>query len=417
MIRWLAPGALAGLLLVAGPVVVHLLARRHARRTMFPATQFVRATQAAAVRLRRPTDLGLLALRLAIVTAAVLAAAQPLLVTRWRLAQWNARVSRAVIVDTSSSMPSPEMASRLAAQETAGAFRSRRIDTPDLRDGLARAKTWIASAPPSRREVVIISDFQRGAIDRDSLAPLAADVGIRLVRAGAGPAERSASLTAVDFWRGARWQPSAVVNDAGTRARWQRDGSGGGLSWLEVLAAPADAAAAERAKRAAASFGVPAGDDSRRVLVVFAGGEYGALIARTVEAAWMVEAARSLHESDLLRDAGISVTVEARDGRLGVRAPIAASSSNATAVLRAVMLAVRPAAIASPELETLTIPDAELAAWRRDPAPLTQRDLGRLDESDGRWLWALALVLLGVETWARRRRTTTPAVEAEADAA
>ena len=63
---WLAPGAVAALVLLAGPVIVHLLARRNARRLIFPATHFVRATNAAAVRFRRPSDAGLLLIRLAI---------------------------------------------------------------------------------------------------------------------------------------------------------------------------------------------------------------------------------------------------------------------------------------------------------------------------------------------------------------
>ena len=102
---WLAPGAFMALVLLAGPAIVHMLARRNARRVVFPATHFVRAAPAAAVRLRRPSDLGLLLLRLAIVAAAILAAAQPLVLTPWRQARWNARVARAVVVDTSRSIP------------------------------------------------------------------------------------------------------------------------------------------------------------------------------------------------------------------------------------------------------------------------------------------------------------------------
>ena len=105
---WPRRGAFAGLLLLAGPVLVHLLAAaERAAACMFPATHFVRATRAAAVRLRRPSDIGLLLLRLAIVAAAVLAAAQPLVLTPWRLAQWNTRVSRAVIVETSRGLRPP----------------------------------------------------------------------------------------------------------------------------------------------------------------------------------------------------------------------------------------------------------------------------------------------------------------------
>ena len=85
MIAWLTPGALAAFALLAVPVIVHLLARRNARRLVFPATAFVRATKAAAVRLRRPTDLGLLSVRLGALALAVLAGAHPVVVTRWRM--------------------------------------------------------------------------------------------------------------------------------------------------------------------------------------------------------------------------------------------------------------------------------------------------------------------------------------------
>ena len=133
---WLVPGAFAALLLLGGPIAVHLLARRNARRLTFPATHFIRATQAAAVTLRRPSDIGLLLLRLAIVAIAVLAAAGPLVLTPWRTATWNARVSRAVVLDTSRSMVSADVPGRLADQEAANVFAALRLATPDLPDGL-----------------------------------------------------------------------------------------------------------------------------------------------------------------------------------------------------------------------------------------------------------------------------------------
>src|SRR5688572_31557295 len=120
---------------------------------------------AAAVTLRRPSDIGLLILRLAIVAAAVLAAAQPLLIASWRLAGWNARLSRAVVLDTSRSMgldvapsgvaqrrrdgPAADVAARLAEQETSNVFAARRLDTPVLSDGIDRAIDWLRSAAPS----------------------------------------------------------------------------------------------------------------------------------------------------------------------------------------------------------------------------------------------------------------------------
>src|SRR3954468_18343885 len=100
MIRWTVPAAFTGLVLLALPVLVHMLVRRHARRIVFPTTKFLQATRAAAVRIRRPSDVGLLALRLGIVLAAVLAAAQPVLLASWRTAAWDRRGPRAVRLHT-----------------------------------------------------------------------------------------------------------------------------------------------------------------------------------------------------------------------------------------------------------------------------------------------------------------------------
>lgn len=440
---WLAPGAFAALTLLAGPVIVHLLARRNARRLVFPATHFVRPTQAAAVSFRRQSDIGLLLLRLTIVAVAVLAAAHPLVMTPWRLARWNARVSRAVVVDTSRSMPldgargTPDasVASRLADQEMRNVFAGRRVNTPDLADGIERAVRWIQAAPPSRREIVLVSDFQRGSIEEDALKTIPADVGIRLIRAGVQPDTRRATSPPVDGWRGGIWQATATIDATGTRASWVRRGSAEVPRWISVMASPVDALAADRALRAVTSFGVPAGDNGRRIVVRFAGADALVPPARAVQSAWIASAALALQRSDLRRAVEPGVTVSERDGVMVVDAPVPAAALAAPAVVRAALLAVRPAAIADAEAEIVTLPDADLARWRRDPAPVTpsaipvadDSDLsakapgrrssseGGVAEADARWLWALALVLLAVE--ARVRHVRDGATQREAHVA
>jgi hypothetical protein len=427
LIAWLAPGAFAALALLAGPLIVHLLARRSARRVVFPATHFVRATQAAAVRFRRPSDIGLLLLRFAIVGSAVVAVAQPVVLTRWRAARWDTRLSRAIVVDTSRSMlrnSAADVASRLANQENAGTFRSRRIDAEDLAGGIESAVAWIATTPPSRREIVIVSDFQRGTIDRDVLQAIPADVGIRMIRAGTPPATRSESLARVDGWRGSTWQPLDTVDLVGTRTSWVRQGSSALPQWIFV--AGSDATAATRALQAAVSFGVPAGDDTQRVSVMFAGAPAAPTPVQPVQSRWIATAAQALKDSALLREAGPEASVERlrigeRNGAMVVEAPIPSSSPAAPVVIRAAILAIRPAAIGDAEAEVVTISDDDLARWRRDAAPLTwpMRDLSGVAfaESDARWLWGLALVLLGVEATVRRRRGRASGREARADAA
>jgi hypothetical protein len=402
---WLAPGAFAALLLLAGPVAVHLLARRNARRLIFPATHFVPAMPAAAVTLRRPSDIGLLILRLAIVTAVVLAAAQPLVMTSWRLAGWNARLSRAVILDTSRSMafdtPPVDVAVRLAEQEASNVFAARRLDTPVVSDGIERAIDWLQGAAPSRKQIVVISDFQRGAFDDGMLKRIPADVGVRLIRAGTPPETRRVESPSIEGWRQGSWKATATIDAAGIRATWARRGDTVAPGWVSVAASSAEADAADRALRAAVSLGIPAGDPGHHLLVHFAGAAALVPAAQPVHSPWIAAAAIALARSDLLRDADADIKVLERDGVMVVEAPIPAAALAAPAVIRAALLAVRPAAIVDGEEEVVTLSDADLARWRRDPAPVTASAIPRADDSDGRWLWALALVLLAAEARVR----------------
>jgi hypothetical protein len=57
-------------------------------------------------------------------------------------------------------------------------------------------------------------------------------------------------------------------------------------------------------------------------------------------------------------------------GTFVVHASVGAADAMAPAVVRAVMLAVRPMAIADREAEVATVPDSELTQWRREPGPL-----------------------------------------------
>lgn len=399
---WLAPWAFAAAIVLAGPVLVHMLLRRNARRIRFPATHFLTATRASAVRFHRPSDPWLLLLRVAIIAAAIAAVARPLFLTPWRTSQWDARISRAVVVDTSRGMPSPEIAAGLAQQEMTAAFHAQRFAGADLRETIGRAAAWIAGAPPSRREIVVISDFQRGSFDAAAIAAIPTDVGVRMVRAGSQPAERSVAPSPVEGWRGAVWQPAVAIDADTIRAMWTRQRDVDPPSWLIPIAAAADLAAAERALRAAASFGVNAGDASRRVAVIFTGGRYQGSTPEPVRTRWMVPVVLALRDSRLLRETGVDVTTGQSDGALVIETPIAAASASAPAVLRAVMLAVRPAAVADTEAETATLPDADLAAWARPAAAVTGHVGVVVDEGDSRWFWMAALMLLLLEGWVRR---------------
>ena len=153
MIGWLNPSALWALPLALLPVIIHLLRTHHARRVQFPSLRFVQPSRAAAVRMRLPSDILLMALRVAVVGLAVAAIAGPILLTSSRLSAWNTRTARAVVVDTSESMRAygdggaERMAADAAVAELQGAAYPQRIDASDLGEGIARASQWLESSP------------------------------------------------------------------------------------------------------------------------------------------------------------------------------------------------------------------------------------------------------------------------------
>jgi Aerotolerance regulator N-terminal len=406
---WNHPAALAGLALVAAPVIVHLLVRRHATRMVFPAMRFVPAVRAAAVRLRAPSDPGLLLLRIGIVAAAAVAAAQPLLKTAARQRAWDSRIARAVIVDTSASVPSAD-ATRLADGALAGAFVSHRFAASDLRDGLRRASEWLATAAAARHEIAIVSDFQRGSIDEADVAGVARSTGVTLLRAGQPRAVMHGA--SVDGWRGARWDASLALESASTQVTWTR-GDQMTRTGLTVRAGEGDRAAADRAAHAARSFGVPHAEPSRPVEVSFDGAPAEADTPPATP--WIVSAAIALRGSELLAETGARIEVGERDGVMRVKAALPASSPVAPAVVRAALLAAAPR-IFDPEAERAVVDESVLSRWRRDAAPVAST-AQLSDESDGRWLWALALALLLVEGIVRRRGASIQEREVHADAA
>jgi len=75
--KLLSPWALVGLVAIAGPIAAHLLARRPPKRLRFPNLRFLPQTMPIPVQRNRLSDLGLLALRIAIIAMAAFALAGP----------------------------------------------------------------------------------------------------------------------------------------------------------------------------------------------------------------------------------------------------------------------------------------------------------------------------------------------------
>jgi Aerotolerance regulator N-terminal len=447
---WLLPAALAGLALVAGPIAIHLLTRRHARRVKFPTIRFLRAAKPAAVRFRRPSDVTLLAVRIAIVAAAVVAAAQPLILTPWRVSKWNARTVRALVIDTSPSMRRTDAAGETPAAiaaatvdaETESAFGAVTLQVTDLEEGIGRAVQQLNTMPPGRREIVVLSDFQRATLDETALATVPRDVGLRFVRAGAMPQHREWTGADLDGWRGARWRPQVTFSGPGTAASWQRMAVMPAVEGITLAVRAGDEAVSQDVLKAAVSLGVPSSRPGA-IVIAFTGAPRPDAFARAqpIASAWIVRLAQTLRTDDLLErareDAHISgrratqpwtslvrdargqavVLAAEHEGALLIDTTAPVASTFAIALVRAALLTRNDADAARADEEVLTIPDEQLARWRREPGPVTAQMWPHADVSDARWFWAAALALLLLEGRLRRHRNLHAAKEPDAAAA
>lgn len=372
---WLAPAALLGLVLIALPVAIHLLVRQQSRRIDYPSLRFLRQSQLAAFRWRRVQDALLLACRVAIVAAAVAALAGPVFQGASRTAGYSERVVRAVVVE-------PGTDPTLAAGAGADAFASGSFTRARLADALSEAARWMDGQPPAAREVVLVGAFRRGSISAAQLKAVPAFAGIRFVRTPDAEAPRDLQWPVLRSSAGGLVLQARQLRleDDETRVS---DGAAEPVTpeIVRVIAAPADQPLADAALRAALAAGVRWSDAAARVLIVWAGADDG-------------EVARRQDGASLVR----------------IERPVPASTA-ASAVAEAIE---RVTAAPVGALEPVRISDEQLNAWSRPPGavPGTARPA---DEGDRRWLWALALVLLGVEQVLRRTRgqgASEPVVEA-----
>jgi hypothetical protein len=434
MIGWLNPGALWALPLAAAPVVIHLLRAHVAARVAFPSLRFVQPSRTAAVRMRLPSDVLLMLVRTAIVALAVGALARPIVLTSGRTSVWNARTARAVVVDISDSMRVSDaggvapasIAADLAAAELGTAAYGWRIDARDLNEGLTRAGRLLGASPPARREVVVISDMQRGALRAPGSVSLPDGVGLRFVAVG-----RPVEHATFDGTRllgagtvGARDQ--SIVATAETTAveiapRRVNDERGG----LRLVAAPGSEASLARLLSTVAIAGAPEPSAQQPIAILFAGGSSPLPALAPIRPGWMLRTALRLRDDPALftspsstiveRDPPASWTILARkaDGVPLVSAAasghellldVAASPDSlvAATVVRAVLMARLDADIYA-EREVARIADHTIALLTRQPGPVTRDAWRTTDATDARWLWLVGLGLLGMEQWLRDR--------------
>ena len=439
MIGWLYPAAWIGLATLAGPIVVHLLRRQRAARLPFPSLRFVPGSRTASVRLRLPADPVLLAVRVAILALAVAALAQPFVLTEARIAAWQNRVARAVIVDGSASMAAAADASREAAEAARqGAYWSTDVTDPNLGAALRAATARLGDAPPARREIVVISDFQRQALHERDVADVPPFTGVRFVTVGELPGERRVPGMTLFSATPSRSQAHALTLSGPSTAVTiapAPPNSGG----LRILVPQPGQAAADAAVRAVADAGAPAPSASEPLAILLGGtAEAGAVRAlsngwmlRTVVALAMDRTLRLVVEQAEATPTGLDgpwtavlrdkqgrplVHAAASAGELWLTAPFDPGSFEAAALIRAALVA-RHGTVARPELEIERIPGATLASWSRPPGPVPESVWRSAERSDARWFWGAALLLLTVEAVLRRERSPQRIAEVRRDAA
>jgi hypothetical protein len=392
---WLVPVAWAGLALAALPVLIHLLARHRSRRVLLPSLRFLPSSQLAALRRRAVADWPLLLVRIAIVAAAVAAAAAPVFVSAARQRAWSGRIARAIVLTYDSAS-----LDAIANGEASGAFTARSFPAANstLPDAIREARDWLRAQAPASRELVIAGDIRERSLVARDLDILEPHVGIRFLPlpAAADPPLRLEAIAetpagGVGFFR------VAVDADARQTSAAYTLEPHATLPQIRVAADPASQGHADALLRAVLREGVIAGSTVDRALtVVFDGGN-----APDDRPAGTADTAG---QPPSWQRAVLGQNPEVRAIRSGdalvVRAEVKATDASAADLLARIVRAAYADHLDTKEPRLVDA--ARLASWSR-PAAGAPPDARPANEGDHRWLWAAALLLMGLEHLIRRR--------------
>ena len=442
---WLNPAAWIGLLALAGPIVIHILVQRKAERLPFPSLRFLQQGRLASIRRHVLEDVPLLAIRAAIVAAAVGALAGPLIVSRAQRQAWNARVVRAIVVQGVDGARGLQASDR--------PFLSQIFETPAVADAIPRAVAWLENAPPARRELLIVGPLALGSISADDLAAIPPGIGVRFEQSGGLPAERSIAggrvlalerdpsvhtLEREGFSRAVGAgavvvQQQVTLNGARTSVQETGAAAGSGPFPVNVVCSTdarpmVDAAiAAVRSQRVWA----PAANRRGRLVLLDPPIDPAAVVdGGAVLEPWLADAVASIARDRDLQAAGAQTPTGLSDPRFAAPPwqplllamdgrPLAVAGASSASLV--VVSGATPSSLVTPLLlramanvlggppdlrqaEVLAIPNAQLRAWSRPASPVTTPRVDRVERDDRRWLWILVLVLLALESWVRRAK-------------
>ncbi|MDA1082605.1 MAG: BatA domain-containing protein [Gemmatimonadetes bacterium] len=458
---WGAPIALVGLALLAFPILIHMMGLGRATVRPFPSLRFLEAARLLPSRRTRIHDAALLALRLAVLAVAVFALARPSLGGNVAIGAGEG-VVRAVILDTSASMrrETPSGGTAIAAaRRTADTLVSAAdaaitVATDDPAGAVAGAVAWLASKQGDR-ELIIVSDFQRGAFDDAAAGTVPSWVSLRGVRI---PVQGVGAALDMRFRQGGR-EVTVRSNVAGgrTQASWTPGSAravggttptGQGTTETTTLAGNSDGASVRAVNEAALSVGRPIDGPSffARVVIVYPNFEGRAALlgaATPLSEPWQGALIGQLQSDSLLATSASDAEIVVRDS-LRADAAVAARARGGEAVVAAVVdgagpaarlvldvradagsmtaLALRAAlaraeAMAPRELEPDVLSDSMVATFDRPAtadAPTARPADGAVGDTDApslaRWFWVLALLALGAEAVYRRSLATRSAV-------
>jgi hypothetical protein len=426
---WLNPAAWFALAAVAAPILIHLLIQRRAERLLFPTLRFLQPTRLASIRRHLLDDLPVLAIRVAVLTAAVAALAGPLLITAARRAAWDRRTVRAVVAD-----PANEVGGERRTENPAP-YLERTFESASVPDRLRRATAWLGTAPPARREIVIASRLPIGSITQADVDAIPANIGLRFERAGTLPATRTVAAGRLLTAGGA---VERQVTLEGDRTSIKETPSAESAPWpIDVVSSsPADRPAVDAAIAAVRSQQVWAAPPDRRAILQVAQGFSPALPIRQP---WMAAAVARISADRDLASAAARVAAGLSDARFsaapwqtlasaadGRPLAVAAASANGLVVASSVLAAdvATPILIRSlanaiavvPDLqsaEVMPIADAVLQRWSRPAAPVSSPRTDFVDRDDRRWLWLVVVAVLLLEMWVRRSRVDETTARAE----
>ncbi len=446
--RWQNPWAWLGLLTLALPILVHLFSRRKARIEPFPSLRFFDVSRLLPTRSPRLSDIPLLILRLIICGAAVAALAQPLWGNGHRARSDASSMARVIVLDT-GALPFDStrraLLEREAARSDSGSTTSLRLATDAPASALAGAVAWLRTQP-MQREIVVLSTFPVESLDSLDVAGIPRDIGVslrRLPKAAPDTARDMTARSAPPTLGTVSWASNAADDVAGAVRSTVRSA---------VLSAV-------RGLGAVALSDAPALGAGRAVVVVSPGADSAPswmASARAISEPWMGDvlyavrndttlgsASRSL---EMLTDStimppfvvlrraanGAPVVMGAAIPGVGDRTRVLLLSRASAEHLATAALLLAAARAMTPNggvtfADVAALPDDLLQRWQRAPSarPVGAQTSGVIPDpgsadtgpSNGRYLWLLVLVLLGVEAMMRRRVRNDGAVSTLGDSA